>query len=99
MPALSKTSEQCKQCEFYDECDEKRMVLCGLKEIAPHESMVKESCETVQVPLLEDIEVKHDYRNVKIAPNTTVTIDLEDLKKQLEFSHYKGIKNFMNNGA
>ena len=35
-------------------------------------------------PLLQP----HDYRQVKIDVNTTITIDLEKLKKQLEKSHF-----------
>jgi hypothetical protein len=35
---------------------------------------------------LSSLTVPHDYRQVKIAPNTTVTIDLEDIKKEIEKS-------------
>ena len=33
---------------------------------------------------LQPLTVPHDYRQVKIALNTTVTIDLEDFKKEIE---------------
>lgn len=33
--------------------------------------------------------VPHDYRDVKIDVNTTITIDLEELKKQLEQEFYQ----------
>lgn len=39
----------------------------------------------VSQPLL----VAHDCRDVKIDANTTVTIDLEELKKQLEREFYQ----------
>ena len=32
--------------------------------------------------------IPHDYRNVKVAEGMTITIDLEDLKKQLVESHF-----------
>lgn len=35
--------------------------------------------------------IPHDYRNVKVAEGMTITIDLEDLKKQLVESHYRQI--------
>lgn len=35
--------------------------------------------------------VPHDYRNVKVADGMTITIDLEDLKKQLVESHFRQI--------
>lgn len=79
--ALSKDSEVCKKCELYDECTNKRMELCAY--IMP----------TIEVPSMQplalDAMVKHDYRDVKIAENTTVTIDLEELKKKLEDEIYK----------
>jgi hypothetical protein len=42
------------------------------------------------------ILAKHDYRDVKIAENTTVTIDLEDIKKKL---HRDLMPNFMQYGG
>ena len=41
--------------------------------------------------LAQPLLVPHDYRNVKVAEGMTITIDLEDLKKQLVESHYKKI--------
>ena len=34
-------------------------------------------------PLAQDLAVKHDYRDIKIDKNTTVTIDLEELKQNI----------------
>lgn len=45
--------------------------------------LAQESAQPLLVP--------HDYRNVKVADGMTITIDLEDLKKQLVESHYKQI--------
>lgn len=42
--------------------------------------------ETAQ-PLL----IPHDYRRIKVDKDTTITIDLEELKKQLAESHYAQI--------
>ena len=82
--ALSKDSETCKKCELYDECTNKRMELCAY--IAPAIEV------TAMQHLALDAMVKHDYRDVKIAENTTVTIDLEELKKKLEDDIYKHLK-------
>ena len=47
------------------------------------------------IPLTHDLAqpllVPHDYRNIKVAEDVTITIDLEDLKKQLVESHYEKI--------
>lgn len=41
--------------------------------------------------LTQPLLVPHDYRNVKVSENITITINLEDLKKQLVESYYKRI--------
>lgn len=47
------------------------------------------------IPSAQDLAqlllIPHDYRNIKVAEDITITIDLEDLKKQLVESHYPGI--------
>lgn len=43
------------------------------------------------MPLTQPLLVPHDYRNIKVAEDMTVTIDLEELKKQLVENHYKKI--------
>ena len=35
------------------------------------------------------VMVKHDYRDIKIDASTTVTIDLEDIKKRLAEDFYR----------
>ena len=41
--------------------------------------------KNVSVPVM----VKHEYRDIKIDASTTVTIDLEDIKKQLAEDFYR----------
>jgi protein associated with RNAse G/E len=43
------------------------------------------STESAAMPALK----KHDYRDIKITENTTVTIDLEELKENMKKSFYK----------
>lgn len=47
------------------------------------------------IPLAQEMAqpmlVPHDYRNVKVADGMTITIDLEELKKQLVESYYQKI--------
>lgn len=47
------------------------------------------------MPLTHDLAqpllTPHDYRNIKVAEGMTITIDLEELKKQLTESHYEKI--------
>lgn len=41
------------------------------------------------VDCVQPILVPHDYRDVKIADGMTITIDLEELKKQIEQNIYR----------
>lgn len=70
----SKDSEICIACEHYNNCDNKRMEMCAAAYLQP-------STMPTIMPIGADVAVKHDYRDVKIAENTTVTIDLEEVKK------------------
>ena len=42
---------------------------------------------------------KHDYRDVKVAESTTITIDLEELKEQMKQDFYKSVGLGLHFGA
>lgn len=71
--ALKRLANECARCPKKSTCQHKRMECVG---------MLEDAATPVAAPIMADIAVKHDYREVKVAPNTTVTIDLEDLKRQ-----------------
>ncbi len=71
----SKDSEMCKHCEHYNDCSNKRMVACAF--IIPELSL------SSQQPLTQEMILKHEYREVLIAKNTSVTIDLKEIQKKL----------------
>lgn len=66
----SELDERCKKCVNRDFCKDKRLAACAAMPLT----------QDLTQPLL----VKHDYRDIKIDANTTVTIDLEKLKEQLK---------------
>lgn len=90
---LSKTRmvKACRKCRFKATCKNRQLEALGKLPLI--EKAAENSAEDLQMP----IAVKHDYRNIKIAENTTVTIDLEKLKKELVESFYKDL--FMQNGG
>lgn len=90
MQGLSRLSPECERCPFVEKCKNKRMVA--------YSYLVPASAE-MAAPLLEPMAVKHDYREIKVAPNTTITIDLEELKKQLERDIYRSAGIGLNYGA
>lgn len=95
--SLSKDSEICKHCEHYPDCDSKRMEACAY--LIPKNNIAKSVAQNYSVPIAAESLVKHDYRNIKIAENTTVTIDIEELKKKMEENFYKYLDcGFLQNG-
>ncbi len=63
-----------------EKCDHKEMeVLAYLEPVVA--SPVAE--------MVQPMTVKHDYRDIKIGENTTITIDVEELKRQMERNLYK----------
>ena len=95
---LSKTDERCLKCKYFEDCDNKRMVACAVMNI-PEPIAQTAGAKTSQA-LQSGMLVKHDYREIKIAENTTVTIDLEELKKKMEEDFYKQLNcSFMQFGG
>ena len=80
--ALKRLANECARCPKKSTCQHKRMERVG---------MLEDAATPVAAPIMADIAVKHDYREVKVAPNTTVTIDLEELKRQMTEEFYRDI--------
>lgn len=74
---LSRLCAKCAKCPKVDTCDHKRMEMVGFLEPIS---------ATANSELSNSAIVPRKYRQVKVAPNTTVTIDLEDIKKEIEQS-------------
>ena len=65
------------------------MVSCGMMELP--QKMSNSASATMTMPVAAEILVKHNYRNIKISPTQTITVDLEEMKKDLERSIYKAL--------
>lgn len=90
MSSLSRLAPECEACPFVERCKNKRMVAEAY--------LMPASAEMVS-PVLEPLAVKHDYRNIKVTPNTTITIDVEELKKQIGRDIYRKAGIGINYGA
>lgn len=77
--SLTKTYSKCRVCPKRYACDHKRLEEHGFLESAAASS---------SQPLGEPVIRPYDCREIKISENTTVTIDLEDMKKKLVESHF-----------
>ena len=85
MPAVSRLCKECRECPFVSKCDNKRMEAMAYLE-PKVAAAVSVDCAS---PVLADILVKHDYRDIKVGENTTITIDVEELKRQMKKEFYK----------
>ncbi len=72
--SITRMAKMCRECPYKDRCTCKRME----KEAYLVPASV-ENAESAAAPLLPD----HNYRDVKVADGIKVTIDVEDLKRQI----------------
>lgn len=90
MSGLTRTAKMCRECPFKDKCKNKRLEKEAY--LTPFTS-----------PIIEDMAspalIAHDYRNVKVAENTTVTIDVEELKERMRKEIYRQVGIGLNYGA
>ncbi|MCI1982012.1 MAG: hypothetical protein LKJ45_02495 [Oscillospiraceae bacterium] len=54
-----------------------------------NERIIPDVCTPLTEPIVPSAMAKHDYRNVKIAQNTTASIDLEKLKESMKKSFFQ----------
>ena len=85
MGVLRKLSERCKACPHVDTKKKKKMESCGY--IEPKISA--DLASPVLAEMVQPMAIRHDYRNIKVAENTTITIDVEDLNRQMKKDFYR----------
>ena len=87
MGSISKTASICMICPYKDKCDNKRLESCAFVEVEKQNSAPCSQKNTVAntAPVLR----KHQYRDIHLDENTTVTIDLEEIKEQLRREFYR----------
>ena len=64
------------------------MEACAYMQLPPQSFIASASMSTT-IDAAAPLMVKHDYRDIRVAEGTTITIDLENFKKQLERDIYK----------
>jgi len=79
---LSRLIKVCKECPYKDTCQNKKME--ALAYIGEELSMP--NATEASLSITQPMMIKHNCRDIKIAEGTTVTIDLEEVKKEFEKS-------------
>lgn len=90
MSGLTRMAKMCRECPFKDRCKNKRLEKEAY--LTPTTSPI---IEDMASPVLK----AHDYRDVKVAQNTTITIDVEDLKERMRKEIYRQAGIGLNYGA
>lgn len=90
MSGLTRMAKMCRECPFKDKCKNKR-----LEKEAYLTPVISPIIEDVASPVLK----AHDYRNVKVAEKTTITIDVEGLKERMRKEIYRQAGIGLNYGA
>lgn len=83
---FSMDAPECQACRYRADCKNKRLVACKYMEPA-RSSAAEGVAQSVTAPVL----APHEYRDVKIGENTTVTIDLVDVKKKIQGDFYRAL--------
>lgn len=96
MGAVRRMASKCQNCPKREGCEHKKMELCAYIE-EPH--ILAQVAMPSVAELMQPMLIPHDYRDIKVAENTTITIDVEELKRQLERDIYKKDGLGLNYGA
>lgn len=85
MTSRSRLSEKCRKCLFVSKCSKK----CMEAEAYMEPNLAMSAAMPSAAEMVQPMAVKHDYRDIKIDKDATITIDLEELKRQLEKGFYR----------
>ena len=86
MGSVSKTSSMCRICHYKDKCDSKTLESCAFVEVEKQNSAPCSQKNTVAntAPVLR----KHQYRDIYLDKDTSVTVDLLEIKEKLRKDFY-----------
>ena len=87
MGFITKTASICMICPYEDECDNKRLESCAFVEVEKQNSAPYTQQNTINftAPALR----KHQYRDIYLDKDTSVTVDLLEIKEQLRKDFYR----------
>lgn len=80
MNILRKIAIKCKRCKKRNICDHKRFVACAYRDLPANSN---ELTGSITVSAVAPVLRKRETRTIYLSPDDKVTIDLEDIKKEL----------------
>lgn len=87
MGSITKTASICRICPYKDECNNKRLESCAFMEVEKRNSvsLIQENTTSCVAPILR----KHSYTDIHLDKDTSVTVDLLEIKEQLRKDFYR----------
>lgn len=87
MPSRSRLSKKCRSCPYVSKCSMKRLE----SEAYMEPNLAASATVPSGAEMLRPMAVKHDYRDIKISEGVTITIDVEELKEQMQKDFYRKV--------
>ncbi|MCK9471776.1 MAG: hypothetical protein M0Q88_08500 [Bacilli bacterium] len=84
---ISKLHSKCEKCSYKDNCDNKRMVACGILELPQSSSM--ESCVRAGESLSMPIAREHTPITINMGEYGTIETSIEEINEQIKKDFYK----------
>ena len=85
MGSITKVAEKCINCSEFETCTHKYMEACAYIE----EPSMSRNTVNAMIPNMQAIVTPHNYVDVKIGQDTTITMDVEQIKEQIKESFYR----------
>lgn len=87
MSSISRLSQKCRSCPYVSKCSMKRLE----SEACMEPNLAASATVPSGAEMLRPMAVKHDYRDIKISEGVTITIDVEELKEQMQKDFYRKV--------
>jgi hypothetical protein len=88
LQAISKLSDECKKCSHVDDCDNKRMVACAMKEWKP---IIADAAAPITMPLVQPmVRVEHPI-TINMGEFGTINTSREEIVESIKKSIYKSL--------
>ena len=83
---ISKLSDKCRKCSYFDECNNKRMVACVISEYKPNRAS---TTVTMTTPLSQHLKRVENPITINMGECGTINTSLEEIAEKLKKDFYK----------
>lgn len=88
MQAISKLSDECKKCLHVNDCNNKRMVACAMREWKPN--AVNATASITMPPVQPMLKIEHPIK-INMGEYGSVNTSLEEIAEKLKKDFYKNL--------